>query len=144
MLRYMARGGCRGASSDLQTIEQLRRLAYDLRQRIYQSESDYFTAIHMRPMFVTNSYQAWVNWMSEQEASRSNVSGLDNPCPPSAPENLHGYSQMRGYERPFGYEAGSNDNMLSMLDYSSLDQGNLSWNFDTSNAPTHHGGPSRF
>lgn len=135
MLRYMARGGCRGASSDLQTIEQLRRLASDLRQKIYQDESNSSTRVSMQPKSMANSYEAWVNWMSEQEASRSHLPGPDNPCTGSQldPETLNGVPEMRGHERSFVYEAGSSDNMLDMLDYRSIDQGNLSWNFDTLN-----------
>ncbi|KAI0578668.1 Fungal-trans domain-containing protein [Pyrenophora tritici-repentis] len=143
MLHYMARGGCRGASSDLQTIEQLRRLAYDLRKRIYKSESDSSTAVHMQPTDITNSYQAWVNWMSEQEASRSDVCGLENQHPQPAQEIVHGSSQLRGCERPFCYEAGSNDNMLYMPNDSSLDQGNLSWNFDMYNGSIDDGAVPR-
>ena len=74
VLRYMARGGCRGASSDLQTIERLRRLASNLRQKIYLGESDSSTEVSMQPISAKDSYQAWVNWMSEQEASSNHPS----------------------------------------------------------------------
>jgi hypothetical protein len=139
MLRYMARGGCRGASSDLQTIEQLMRLSSDLRQRIYQGESDSSTGVSMQPTSITNSYQAWVNWMSEQEASKSHLSGLDTPSSQPDPDIQHVPSEMRGHERSFVYESGSSDNIFNMLDYRSLDQGNFGWNFDAFNGTTFQG-----
>jgi hypothetical protein len=139
MLRYMARGGCRGASSDVQTVEQLRRLASNLRQRIYQRGKGASTSASMEPTSITDSYQAWVNWMSEQEAVRSHLPELDNPSFQPNPESLHGPSEMLGQERSFGYEVGSSDNMLYMLDYRCLDQGNLGWNFNALNGSTLQG-----
>ena len=139
MLRYMARGGFRGASSDLQTIERLRRLASNLRQRIYLGESESSNGVPMQPTSNTDSYQAWVSWMSEQEAFSSHSSGLGNPCSQLGPEILHGPSQMRDHESSLVCESGSSDNMLYMPDYSSLDQGNLTWNFDAFNGSALHG-----
>ncbi|PVH70978.1 hypothetical protein DL98DRAFT_564041 [Cadophora sp. DSE1049] len=133
MLRYMARGGCRGASSDLQTIEQLRRLASDLRQKIYQDESNASTQVPMQPTSMADSYQAWVEWMSEQEASRSHLPDPDTSCSQLDSETSNGVSEMRSHERYFGFETGSNDNISDLLDYRSIDQGSLSWNFDTFN-----------
>jgi len=86
MLRNMARGGCCGASSDLQTIERLRRLASNLRQKIYLGESDSCNEVSMQPTSNSDSYQAWVSWISEQEAfSSHSCSQLDS-------EILHGPS----------------------------------------------------
>jgi hypothetical protein len=133
MLHYMARGGCRGASSDVQTIEQLRKLASDLRQRIYQRERDSSTAVSMQPTSIANSYQAWVNWVSEQEVSTNQVRGLENPCSQLNSELLQGSSEILGHGRSFAYEAGSSDSMHCMLDYRSFDQGNLGWNIDAFN-----------
>jgi hypothetical protein len=134
MLRYMARGGCRGASSDLQTVEQLRRLASDLRPKIYQGGNDSSIGISMQqPTSMTDSYQAWVKWMSEQEASGDHVPGSDNSYPQLDPETLHGVSEMRGRERSSVYDANSNVDMLETMDYRSLDQGDSTWNFDAFN-----------
>jgi len=126
MLRYMARGGCRGALSDLQTIEQLRRLASNLRQNTYLEDSHASSKVLMQPTSITNSYQAWVNWMSEQEAPKDHVSDPDSPCSPIGIETLHDASEMRNHGPAIGFEASYSDNML--LDYLSLDPGNLSWN----------------
>lgn len=133
MLRYMAYGGCRGASSDLQTVEHLRKLASDLRQKIYQDESESSTQVPMQPTSMATSYQAWVSWMSEQEASRSRLPELNNPSFQSGPETLNGVSDIRGYERSGIYEAGPSSNVPDMLDYRSIDPGSFSWNLNTFN-----------
>lgn len=65
MLRYMAREGCRGASSDLQTIEQLRKFASDISLKIYHENSSTSTGALMQPTSMATSYQAWVDWMLE-------------------------------------------------------------------------------
>jgi hypothetical protein len=98
MLRYMAHGGCRGASSDLHTIEQLRRLASDLRQKIYRGQGGLSVGGSMQPTSITTSYQAWVNWMSEQESSRSHESRPDNSCSQLDPGTLPSDSGVRAHE----------------------------------------------
>jgi len=133
MLRYMACGGCRGASSDLQTIEQLRRLASDLRQRIYQGEGVSSHGEAMQPTSMTDSYQAWVNWMSKQGASDNDVAGPEKSCSQFNPEVLHSASERRSHERSFVYEASSSGNMLDGVDYSSLEHGVSNWNLDAFN-----------
>lgn len=128
MLRYMARGGCRGPSSVLQTIEQLRRLASNLREKIYQDESDNSNRGLMQPTSITNSYQAWVNWMSEQEPSKGHISDSDSLLFPLGAETLHDASEMLNRGPAIDFEASYNDNML--FDYLSLDPANMSCNFD--------------
>ena len=93
----------------------------------------------MQPTSITDSYQAWVDWMSEQEASRSLSSGLDNPGSQLDPDTQNGHSDMRSHERSSTYDAGPSDNIPYTLDYLSLDQGNPSWNFDTFNGLTFQG-----
>lgn len=139
MLRYMAHGGCRGASSDLHTIEQLRRLASDLRQKIYRGQGRLSVGGSMQPTSITASYQAWVNWMSEQESSRSHESRPDNLCSQLDPETLPSDSGIRAHESPLMYEVGSNNDTLDALDYRWLDQGNVNWNFDAFNGSTFQG-----
>jgi hypothetical protein len=134
MLRYMAHGGCRGASSDLHTIEQLKRLASELRQKIYHGEGDSSVGVSMQPTSITTSFQAWVNWMSEQEGPQNHETGRDDTSSRLDPETLQSTSEMRAHERAFMYEFGANNNVVGTLDYRWLDQGNASWNFDAFNA----------
>ncbi|CZT49582.1 uncharacterized protein RSE6_10452 [Rhynchosporium secalis] len=131
MLRYMGRGGCRGASSDLQTIEQLKKLASDLRHKIYQGESSASTGAGMQPTSINNSYEAWVTWMSEQEASNAHLSRVDNSSSQQSPQVINDDSRINLNETSLVTESGSNDSISNALDYRSLDQGNIGWNFDT-------------
>ena len=70
MLRFMAKGGCRGANSDLATIEQLRAFAIVLRERMYHVEN----AIQGRDCETPTStksadaYESWVRWISDKES----------------------------------------------------------------------------
>jgi hypothetical protein len=79
MLRFMAHGGCRGAKSDLQTVEQLQAFAHALRQKISQGEvstpmKDSQTAISTP---AADAYQSWVKWMSEKETRHNgSIEGL--------------------------------------------------------------------
>jgi len=131
MLRYIARGGCLGASSDLQTVEQLSKLASDLRLSLYRTDGD--TSVPMQPTSMTNSYQAWVNWMSEQEASKAYVAGHDHLSSQVESESLHDASDVRG--------ACSSENL--QFDFRLPEQENMSWYFDASNRSTMPGEISR-
>ena len=68
-LRFMAIGGCRGAKSDLQTVEQLRIFATTLRQRIYQNGA--IVQVSTPSPSSNDDYGSWVKWMSEKEGSAS-------------------------------------------------------------------------
>ena len=71
MLRFMAHGGCRGAKSDLQTVEQLSVFAVALRKKISRGDSSIATGNSQESASNNSSdvYQSWVKWMSEKEES---------------------------------------------------------------------------
>lgn len=85
MLRFMAHGGCRGAKSDLQTIEQFKAFASALRQRIYQGQSETSsggqpkTNLQATTSTTADNYQSWVKWMSEREAEPVESTSVPGP-----------------------------------------------------------------
>lgn len=80
-LRFMAKGGCRGAKSDLQTIEQFKAFASALRQRIYQGQGEGLAGgqpkmnLQTTTMSTADNYQSWVKWMSERESESTSAPG---------------------------------------------------------------------
>lgn len=74
-LRFMASDGCRGAKSDLVTVEQLRNIVTSLRQRIYQTDIINSSIRDPKAAETSSSeaYQAWVNWITELDKSDNAV-----------------------------------------------------------------------
>lgn len=73
MLRFMANGGCRGAQSDLQTVEQLRVFALALRETIALLSSSPHTQDGETQLQApdqgneADAYQSWAQWMAEKQ-----------------------------------------------------------------------------